>query len=68
MANKIVLKNSSSAAVYTAKCHYLFEGHKVFEYQTEADLLNGPGTYGKGLEWIECFTIAVRIWDYCAGN
>ena len=28
----------------TAKYHYLFEGHKVFEYQTKTDLLNGPGT------------------------
>ena len=30
------LENSSSV--------YLFEGCKVFEYQTETDLLNGPGT------------------------
>ena len=44
---KLVLENSSSAAVYTlptAKYHYVFEGHKIFEYQTETDILNGFGT------------------------
>ena len=30
--------------LHTVEYHYLFEGHKVFEYQTEADLLNRPAT------------------------
>ena len=28
----------------TAECNYLFEGYKVFEYQTVTDLLNGRET------------------------
>ena len=30
MDHKLILENSSSFAVYTAKYHFLFEGHKVF--------------------------------------
>ena len=44
MDHKLVLENPSSAVVNTMPNHYLFEGRKVFEYQTETDLLNGPGT------------------------
>ena len=40
MDHDLVLENSSSAAVNTVECHYLFEDRKVFEYQTQADLLN----------------------------
>ena len=40
MDHDLVLENSSSAAVNTVESHYLFEDRKVFEYQTEADLLN----------------------------
>ena len=40
MDYKLVLENSSSAAVYTLLNTNLFEDHKVFEYQTEIDLLN----------------------------
>ena len=32
----------------TAKYHYLFEGHNIFEYQI--DLLNKPETYDKGVK------------------
>ena len=39
MDHKLVIENSSSVA---AEYLYLFKGHKVFEYQTVADLLNGP--------------------------
>ena len=44
MDHKLVL-DSSSAALYTLRnqYHYIFEGHKVIEYQTGADVLNGPG-------------------------
>ena len=38
MDQELVLE--SSAVVYTMEYHYLFEGCKVFEYQTETDLLN----------------------------
>ena len=37
-----------SCCLHSAEYHYLFEGHKLFEYQTEADLLNGPETEDKG--------------------
>ena len=30
MDHKLILENSSSVAVDTAKYHFLFEGHKVF--------------------------------------
>ena len=42
MVHELVFENSSSAAAYTAEYHYLFEDRKVFEYQTETDLLNKP--------------------------
>ena len=29
-----------SCCLHTVEYHYLFESHKVFEYQTETDLLN----------------------------
>ena len=35
--------SSSTACLHTAEYDYLFEGHKVFEYQNEIDLLNGRG-------------------------
>ena len=42
MDPKLVLGNSRSAA---AACRIpLSEGRKIFEYQTEADLLSEPGT------------------------
>ena len=44
MDHELVLENSSSVAVYTLEHHYLFKGHKVFEYQTKTDLLIRPGT------------------------
>ena len=46
MDHKLVLENSSSApaCLHTAEYHYLLEGHKEFEYQTETDLLSEPGT------------------------
>ena len=44
---KLVLENSSLAAVYTLPYHYLLKGCKVFGYHTEADLLNKPGTLDK---------------------
>ena len=28
----------------TPLINYVLEGHVIFEYQTETDLLNGPGT------------------------
>ena len=34
-----------SCCLHTGEYHYLFEGNKVFEYQTETDQLNRPGTY-----------------------
>ena len=37
-------KHVFSFCLHTAEYHYLFEGHKVFGYQTERDLLNEPGT------------------------
>ena len=44
MEHILVLENFNSAAVlHTVKYHYLFEGHKVFEYETDTDLLNKPG-------------------------
>ena len=43
MDYKRVLENPSSAGV---KCHYLFEGCKVFEYPSETS--NKPGTLDKG--------------------
>ena len=42
MDYKLVLENSSLAAVYTLPNHHLFEGCHVLEYQTETDLLNKP--------------------------
>ena len=33
-----------SCCLRTAEYRYLFQGREVFEYQTETDLLNGPGT------------------------
>ena len=39
MDQELVLENSSSAIVYTVEYHYLFEGHKIFEYHTKTDLL-----------------------------
>ena len=36
MDHKPFLKNPNLAVKY----HYLFEAHKIYEYQTEADLLN----------------------------
>ena len=39
MDHKLVLENSSSAAVYTLP-NNPFEGRKVFADQTEIDLLN----------------------------
>ena len=36
MDHKVVFENSSSAAEY----YFLFEGHKLFEYQTETYLLS----------------------------
>ena len=30
--------------LHTGECHYLFEGHKVCEYQADADLLNECGS------------------------
>ena len=45
MDQELVLENSSSVAVYTLpNTIYLFEDHKVFAYQNDTDLLNGPGT------------------------
>ena len=46
--------------------HYLFKGSKVFEDQTEIDLLKEPWTCERLR--IECCTMAVRIRDYCIGN
>ena len=40
MDHEFVPENSSLATAY----HYLFENRKVFEYQTETDLLNQSGT------------------------
>ena len=37
-----------TSCLHTAEYHYLFEGHKIFEYQTKTDLLNGCGTCDKG--------------------
>ena len=33
-----------SCCLHTVKYHYLVEGHKVYEYHTETDLLNVTGT------------------------
>ena len=44
MDHELVLENSSSAAIYILpNTINLFAGHKIFEYQTETDLLNRPG-------------------------
>ena len=40
MDHDLVLENSSSAAVFHTAEYHLFESIKVFEYQTERDLLN----------------------------
>ena len=47
MDHELLLENYSSAAVNTDEYHYIFEGRKVFEYQTETDLLTQPRTYDK---------------------
>ena len=44
MDHELLLENYSSAAVNTDEYHYIFEGRKVFEYQTETDLLTQPRT------------------------
>ena len=45
MDHKPVLENSSAAAVYTLRnTTCLYEVCKLFEYQTETDLLNEPLT------------------------
>ena len=56
-ATNLLLKLPFSCCLHTGKYHYLFEGRKVFEYQTETDLLNRPGTYLKGCERlrIKCY-------------
>ena len=44
MEHEVVLENSSSFTVCKLLNTIIYEGHKVFEYQTKTDLLNGPGT------------------------
>ena len=46
----LLLKSQFICCLHTAEYHYLFECRKVFEYQTETDLLNRPGTQDKGAE------------------
>ena len=46
----LLLKSQFICCLHTAEYHYLFECCKVFEYQTETDLLNRPGTQDKGAE------------------
>ena len=44
MDYKLVIENYSSAAIYTLQNTITFLRPKVFEYQTETELLNGTGT------------------------
>ena len=69
---ELFVENSSLATVNTLpNTITYFEVRKVFEYQTEADLL-----YYTKLELkkkakrlrMACFTMAARIQGYCVGN
>ena len=54
------IENFSSAAVY----HYLFEGYKAFEYQTDTDLLTRLKIRLQKIELIHLSFVHVNNYSY----
>ena len=54
------IENFSSAAVY----HYLFEGYKAFEYQTDTDLLTRLKIRLQKIELIHLSFVHVNSYSY----